>query len=763
MVWETDSNTGTRREPASIPDFLDLQRDSRSFAHIGGVIGTEVAFAPPQGEPARLAALIVSHGLLPMLGIAPVAGRGFTAAEDTARGPAVAMISESLWTRSFGRDPGIAGRTIRLDEHERTIVGVMPDRADFGMLQILDAADYSRGYADRGDRATADVWLPLQPDVQALPRSTHPVLLLGRLAPSVSVEAAQSDVSGLMAGLERAFPENRARGAHVEPLAAVVFGPARPALLVLWAAVGLVLVVACANVASLLLARGQSRAREVAVRMAIGAGRWRLARQFLVEGLVMTSTAAALGLGLAVVGVQALLALAPPTVPRLDAVTIDARVLALTLAVALLTGLAFTLVPLLQAARVAPQATLRTESGRSSAGRSRRRMQGVFVAVEIALAVVLVIGASLLARSFWAVLQVDPGFHALGVLKAEYQLPGTRYPTDFKRWPNWSEIHAFNARLLHRASQLPGVEAVAIAGNHPLDPGFTNSFQVVGREEESRTWPELSIRHVTPGYFRVTGLRLLGGRLLQDTDTTGSAPVILINAATAARFFASQRPLGQRIRFWGAERTIVGIVANEKFKGITATDPLGASVPLSQVPGGYGVLLLRTTGSPGALRTAVVHAVRDIDPALPVFGVEPLDQTVARSMGRQRFAMVLMGVFAGVALVLALIGVHGVLTQLVSERRHELGIRVALGAPSRRVAWLVVGQGLALALAGTTVGLAIALASTRMLASLLYDVAPTDALTFAAVGVVLCLVALAATYGPARRAVRIDPVALLKE
>jgi predicted permease len=763
MLWETDGNTGTRREPASIPDYLDLQRDSRSFSRIGGVIGTEVAFAPPQGEPARLAALVVSHGLLPMLGVTPIAGRGFSPPEDAAKGPAVAMISESLWTRAFGRDPAVLGGTIRLDEIERTIVGVMPDRADFGMLQILDAADYSRGYADRGDRATADVWLPLQPDPQTLPRSTHPVLLLARLAPSVSVGAAQAEVTSLMARLERAFPENRARGAHVEPLGSVVFGPVRPALLVLWTAVGLVLVVACANVASLLLARGRSRAREVAVRLAIGAGRWRLARQFLAEGLVMTLTSALLGLGLAAFGVRALRTLAPPTVPRLEDVSIDVRVLALTLAVALATGVVFTLVPLLQAQRVAPHTTLRVDTGQASAGRTRRRAQGVFVAVEMALAVVLVIGASLLARSFWAVLQVDSGFRAHGVLKAEYQLPGTRYPTDFKRWPNWSEIHAFNARLLQRAAQLPGVDAVAIAGNHPLDPGFTTSFQVVGRETESTTWPELSIRSVSPGYFRVTGLRLLDGRLLRDADTTSSAPVILINAAIAARFFDKRQPIGQRIRFWGTERTIVGVVANEKFKGITAADPLGAYVPLSQVPSGYGVLLVRTQGDPRGLQAAVEHAVRDVDRSLAVFGVETLEETVGRSLGQRRFAMVLLVIFAGVALVLAVIGVHGVLTHLVTERRRELGIRAALGAPAGRIARLVVVQGLVLAAVGIGAGLVIALASTRMLSSLLFGVAPTDPHTFAMVAAGLCLVAAIATYGPARRAVRLDPAVLLKE
>jgi predicted permease len=531
----------------------------------------------------------------------------------------------------------------------------------------------------------------------------------------------------------------------------------------LWAAVALVLAAACANVASLLLARGRSRAREVAVRLAVGAARWRLARQFFAEGLVMTMAAGLLGLGLAGVGLRALIALAPPTVPRLDAVSIDTRVLALTLAIAIVTGLVFALVPLVQASRVDPNATLRTDGGHTSLSRSRRRAQGVFVAVEMALAVVLVTGAALLARSFWAVMQVDPGFQAQGVLKAEYQLPDTRYPTNFSRWPNWNEIHAFNTRLLQRALQLPGIDSAAIAGNHPLDPGYTNSFQVVGREAESKTWPELSIRRVTSGYFRVTGLGLVDGRLLRDSDTTTSTPVILINAATAARFFEGRQPLGERIRFWGTERTIVGVVANEKFKGIAAEDPLGAYVPLSQAPGAYGVLLLRTHGDPRGLRSAAIRAVREIDPALAVFGVESLDQTVSRSLGQRRFAMVLLIAFAVVALVLAIIGVHGVLSHAVSERRRELGIRVALGAPARRIAWLVVGQGLGLAAAGILAGLAIALASTRVLSSLLFRVAPGDPRTFVITTAILFTVALTATYVPARRAARVDPAALLKE
>ena len=765
MLWETDRHTGTTREPASVPDFLDFQRDSRTLAAIEGVIGTEVNFAPPQGEPVRLAALVASRGLLPMLGVAPIAGRTFSAAEDRPRGPKVALISESLWTRSFGRAPQAIGGTIRLDEEAYTVVGVMPDQADFGMLQILGAADYSRGYADRGDRATADVWLPLQPDVEALPRSTHPILLLGRLAGGASVSSAQTELTRLTAGLERTYPENDGRGAFVEALDSVVFGPARPALLMLWGAVGLVLLIGCVNVANLLLIRGRSRAREIAVRLALGASVWRLARQFLMENVALTLAGAALGVVLAVAALRALLALAPPSVPRLDAVGLNLRVLSLTLGLAVVTGVVFGLVPLLQAWQLDPQATLKSEGLHgASTGRSRRRTQRVLVMSELALAVMLVIGASLLVRSFSHVMQVDAGFHTTGVIKAEYQLPASRYPVDFSKWPNLVEIHAFTNRLLQRASQLPGVDAVAVSGTHPLDPGFTNSFQVVGREAESENWPELSIRSVTPGYFRVTGLSLARGRLLGDADATTATPVLVINQAAAERFFEGREPLGARIRFWGVTWTIVGVVGNEKFHGVTEADPIAAYAPLAQAPTrGTGVLLVRAAGDPAALEGAIGAVVREVDPALAVFGVEPLDDTLLRSVGQRRFAMILLTLFAGLALVLAVIGVHGVLSYGVTERRRELGIRVALGAAGRQITWLVMREGLMVASIGIAVGLAGALAASRALSSLLFGVGATDATTYVAVAAVLAGVALTATLLPARRAAQIDPAQLLRD
>jgi len=765
MVWETDRHTGTTREPASVPDFLDFRTRSRSFERLAALMGAEVNLTPAAGEPVRLAALSVTHDLLPMLGMAPVVGRTFTTAEDAAGGPRVVLISEPLWERSFGRDPAVVGETLRLDEEAHTIVGVVPEQADFGILQILSSAAYSRSWADRGGgRARVDVWAPLQPDPERLPRETHPIFVLGQLAPGSTPGSAQKEMAAIAADLERAYPANDARGVFVEPLAEVVFGPVRPALYVLLGAVGLVLLVACVNVANLLLARGTTRFREVAVRAALGGSRARLARQFLVENLVLTLVSGLAGVALAYAGLRALLALAPADIPRLSQVTIDLRVLAVTLLVSVAAGLAFGMVPILQAQRIDLQTALRGEGASTLGGPGRSGLRRALVVAELALAVVLVVGAALLIKSFWHLSRVDSGFRTAGVLKAEYQLPPARYPANFARWPNFQEMHAFSDALASRAAALPGVDAVALAGNHPLDPGFTNSFRVVGREAESRTWPEISIRRVTPGYCRTVGLTRLSGRLLQDSDGTFANPVLLINEAAARLFFAGRDPLGAKINFWGADRTIVGVVANERFRGPAEAPPIAVYVPLAQAPSanGAGVLLVRTLGDPLALTSALRQAIREVDPALAVFGLESLDEALSRSVAERRFTMLLLGLFAAVALALAAVGVHGVLSFGVARRTREIGLRMALGAQPRGVLGLIVEEGLALAAVGLAAGLLGALALTRLLSSQLFGVTPTDPATFVGVALFLAAVTLMASYLPARRATKVDPAVALR-
>ena len=765
MVWETDRDSGTAHEPGAWPDFVDFQHQSRQIDRFAGLIADETTLTPEQGEPMRLAGLYVTHGLLPLVGARPVAGRSLTADDDRLGGPAVVMISDRLWERVFQRDPAAIGRTLRLDDRPRTIIGVLPPGSDFGVLQVLAAADYSRGFADRDPRSQVDVWLPLQADPKELVRDTHPLIMLGRLAPGGTVASAQDELAAIAADLERKYPSNKARGVLVEPVRRVIFGPTEPALLVLLAAVGLVLLIACVNVANLLLARGTGRRREVAVRTALGADTRQLARQFIVESLLLTIVSGVLGVAAAFGALRVLLALAPPDVPRLATVAIDSRVLALALGVSLIIGFVFGMLPIVQARRSNLQGALNAEDARgASGGREGRATRSALVVAEVALAVMLVTGAILLMRSFWKLQQVDPGFDTAGVLKAEFQLPASRYPWDFRVWPNIVPIHRFNSALLSRVSALPGVEAAALASSHPLSAGYTNSFVIVGREEESRDFPEMSMRGVTPAYFRTVRLPLLRGRALQEHDDWKAPMVIVINEAAASRFFANRDPIGQQIAFWGVRRTIVGVVGNEKFHGLTKAAPIAAYMPYAQAPPrGPQSLLVRASGDPRSFASAVRASFREIDPGLAVYGVEPLAVTLSESIGTPRFLTVLLLIFATLALVLAAIGIHGVLSYAVAQRTREIGIRMALGASPRRVTRLVAGQGATLTLAGLAAGLVLSAVFARSLAGLLFGIEPTDIASFTAVLAVLAAVAAISVWIPARRATRVDPLAAMRQ
>ena len=765
MIWGTDRDSGTVREPASFPDYLDFQRRSQQVEAAAAMMGAQVNAATADGEPIRLTALAVTHELLPVLGIQAVVGRTFMPAEDRPGGPAVAVISEGLWTRLFDRDPDILGRVIQLAEVPTEVVGVVPASADLGVLQVLSAAAYARAFADRGTRADVDVWVPLQASAEEFPRATHPIFVVGRLAPGATFASAQDELAAIAADLERDYPENDARGVFVEPLSEVVFGPVRPALLVLLGAVALVLLVACANVANLVLARATTRLREVALRRAIGANARHLARQFFAESLLLTVLATVVGLGLAAVGLDLLVSLAPADIPRLTEIQLDGRVLAVAVALSLAVGLAFGMVPISQAWRLDLQSALKGDLPLGAAvGRFRRGPRMALVVAQVALAVLLMIGAGLLVRSFWSLLEVDKGFETGGVLKAEYQLPGSRYPTEMRTWPDFSETRALNGDLLRRVSTVTGVTSAALAGNHPLDAGFTNSFVVVGREAEAADWPEISMRRVTPGYFATVGLALTRGRLLAETDDTFSSPVALINESAARRFFADRDPVGQRLGFWGSAWTIVGVVADERFHGLEQSPPLAVYLPLVQAPSTDGAytLLARTAGDPATLAPTIRRIARESDPTLAFFGMEPLDDTLSRSIGQRRFILTLLGLFAALAVVLAVVGVHGVLSYDVAQRRREIGIRMALGARSAGITGLVLREGLTLTLVGLAVGLVAALGLSRLLTTLLFGVAPLDPVTFLAVPLLVLLVAMAACYLPARRAATVDPMRALR-
>ena len=755
MIWETDRASGTTHEPASLPDFLDFKQRSHHVGDFAAFSAGEMNLTPDSGEPSRVATLSVTERFFPMLGIVPTLGRTFTAEEDRPGGGSAILISEDLWQRQFQRDPRVVGRTLRLNDRPRTIIGVVPPTADFGILQVLRSADYGRGFAQRDARTTVDVFAPLQGDTKSLPRDTHPIIVVGQLAAGSSLESAQQELGAIAADLEKTYPVNEARGVFVQPLRDVILGPIEPALFVLLAAVGVVLLIACVNVAHLLLARGMVRAREIAVRKALGAGLGRLARQFVVENTVLILVAAALGFLVASVALRVLLIAAPPDIPRLADVAIDARVLAVVIAMSVAIGFLFGLIPLFQSRHGALQAALKSDVSRgATGGRESAAARSVLMVGEIALAVVLVIGAGLLIKSFWYLQRVNPGFDASGVVKAEFQLPSTRYRS-------FKEMQQFYARLEARASALPGVEAVAIAGNHPLDAGFTNSFAVVGREAESRDWPEISVRRISPGYLRTLRIPLVRGRLFSASDNAQGPQVVLINEETVRRFFSGQDPIGQRI-LYGAPRTIVGVIGDEKIHGLAEATPIAVYLPLAQAASSSATLIARISGDPMLVAGALRAAVREIDPALAVFGVEPLESTLAQSTGEQRFMMLLVSIFAGLALMLAVIGIHGVLSYSVVQRRREIGIRVALGAEPGQVVRVVLGRGVRLTAIGLGIGVGLAILFSRSLTGLLFGITTTDAATFAGVVLLLGAVSLLAMWLPARRASRVDPVVALR-
>ncbi|MGH2950999.1 MAG: FtsX-like permease family protein, partial [Solirubrobacterales bacterium] len=503
------------------------------------------------------------------------------------------------------------------------------------------------------------------------------------------------------------------------------------------------------NVANLLLARTMARAREVAVRRALGAAGRRIGRQLLVESSLLTLLGAAAGLVLAHFGLRALVALAPADIPRLAEAGLDTGLLAFAVALGALVTLTFGLAPALLARGLDIQQALKSGEGRtSSPAGGGRRLRSAFVVGEVALAVTLAIGALLLLRSLWELRAVDPGFRTGGVLKAEYQLPDTRYPLDFSRWPVLPEILAFQAGLLGEVRALPGVEAAALASPHPLAPGWTNSFVIVGREAESADFPEVRTRFISPGYLETMGVPLLRGRSLRASDVAAETPVAVINHAAAERYFAGSDALGQRLTFWGVPWQIVGVIGDERFHGVAEETEPAVYAPMAQAPQQTGALLVRAAGDHAALVGPIRRRLHALDPQLAMFGVETIETTLARSIARQRFIAVLLGLFGVVALALALVGVHGLLSYVVAQRAAEVGIRRALGASRRDILRLVMGEGIALAGIGLVIGLAGAWAAARLVSSLLFGVTASDPLTFGAVSVVILLAATLASWLP---------------
>lgn len=730
---------------ASPPDFVDWREMNRSFERMAAWYPQSTTFSGEDVAARRIPGARVSVSLLPTLGINPVLGRGFTSKESVPGQERVVLLSHGLWQSRFGGDPQAIGRSITLDGESHTVVGVMPAGFDFP--------------------GEAEFWVPLAftQDDLATQRGAHYLAVLARLRPGVTVEDAAADMRAIAARLESEYRENNLGwSATAIGLTESIVGDVRPALLILLGAVGLVLLIACANVANLLLVRVFGRDRELAIKAALGAGRSRLLRGVLTEAVLLGLLGGAAGLMLAFWGIDLLTAMRPGDIPRLENVQVDGRVLAFTGLVSVLTGVIFGMIPALQSSLDARLGERLREGGRGASGerRVRRTRQGLAIA-ELGLAVMLTVGATLLLKSFVKLQSVDPGFETAGLLTFSVNLPDARYPEP-------QHARDFYADLLERTEALPGVRGADAVFGLPLS-GFFYSISVYsidGVEPDPEDEPSVQLRVVTPGYFRTMGMELVSGRPFRETDRAGAPTVAMVNESAARLLWPGSNPLGHEFLLGtrlglGGERVggrVVGVVADFKHFGPNADTRPEIYVVHDQFPEEGMSVVVRADVPPASLVDPIRERLASIDREVPLYGVATMEELLDRQIAQPRFYLLLLAVFAATALTLAAVGVYGVMAHSVAQRTREIGIRIALGARGREVMGMVLRQGLAVAAIGTFVGLLAALGAARLLSGLLYEVAPTDTATFIGVPVLLLAVALLSCWLPAHRATRIDPM-----
>lgn len=745
-LYQADRANNTRFENFSAPDYFDVVERNTVFSQTAALENRVLTLTDTEGEPQRLQTVGASHTLMRLLGVEMAAGRWFTESEDAPDGERVVVLGHSLWTGRFGSDESVIGRTVVLDGEPYQIVGI---------------TDRELAYPYRD----VQMWVPLRVGPTTRSRGQHNFAVLARVGPDLTLERAASQLATIASALEDEYPgENAGREMWPQPLLDSVVGRVREAIWVLAGAVAFVLLIACVNVANLVIARGTARQREVAIRVALGASRARLVRQFLTESLALAVVGGLVGVGVAVGGVHALMALNPTTLPRQANIGIDERALVFTLIAALATGIVFGLVPALRASHPDLQAPLKDGSNAATPGLSQQRLRAGLVVAEVALAVVLATGAGLLLKSFWRLQQVDPGFNPSNVLTVGLQLPAAKYPQQRADWPDFAEVHAFQRELVEKVAQIPGVAVAGLAVNTPTDPGWTTRFQIEGRPTQAAgEMEEVRIRVVSSGYFETAGISLLRGRLFEPRDDyLASPPVLIINEAMARRHFRDGDALGQHISLWGVSREIVGVVRDVRFMGVNEPTPPAVYPSFSHMPFTLFTLLARTRGDPTDVLPQVRTRISELDPDLALGSVTTLQDEVDASVGQPRFNTMALGLFAAVALLLAAIGIYGVISYGVGRRTHEIGVRLSLGASEHHVVRYFVTGGLLLTGIGIGLGVVGAALATRLMANMLFGVEPLDPTTFAAVAVVAALVAIVASYGPARRASRVDPVTALR-
>ena len=736
------AHEGPNKVSVSPANFRDWREQNQVFTSIAGVISWTFTLTG-QGEPEEISGGAVSFDTFSLLGVRPALGRGFTQEEDQVGAGRVAILGHSLWKRRFGADPTIIGKSIALDDHSHTVVGVMPTGFKFPL-------------ADE-----AELWTPL---AHRLPewcgRSCWYLLTIARLRPGISPEQAQADLSTIAARLEQQYPQdNRGIGAVITSLHNESVGDNRRAIYLLMGAVTLVLLIACANVANLLLARAATREKELAICSALGAGRGRLVRQMLTENMLLALAGGALGLLLAFWIADLLPSFAAEYSPRAGEISIDGRVLVFACGITLLTGVAFGLIPALQAS-VPDLINSLKEGGRGGgAGLRSHRSRNTLIVTEVALALMLLIGAGLLMKSFLLLQRVDLGVQPQNVLTFRIALSRESYPKS-------QQIADFYAQLIERLKVLPGIQSVAATGELPLQGGVNWQVNIEGRQQ-SGAGSELLVHPymVTPDYFRTMGIRLLKGRAFTRDDDRDRPLAVIINEAMARSYFPGEDPLGRHLGF-GKSKTqpwqIVGVVADVKQTGVGAEVRPAVYLPHSQSSRGAMKIVARTIANPLDLVAAARNEVWAIDRNVAISEVKTMENVLSKSLAQPRFLLLLIGFFAAVALTLAVVGIYSVMNYAVTERTREIGIRLALGAQRSDVLGLIVRQGLALTLIGVFLGLLGAFALTRVMSSLLFKVSVTDPITYAIITLLLVIVAMLACYLPARRAMKVDPIIALR-
>jgi putative ABC transport system permease protein len=745
MIWGTLLKSGFDQMPVSGADYLEWKKQAHSFDQMSAAFaiaefGLNVSGA---GDPERVSAALASKEFLPALGIKPIVGRDFLPEEDRPGGPPAVLISHALWQRRFHSDPAAIGRSLTVDGIPRTVVGVVPH--------------------ELGEMVAADLWLPTAINPNNPERQNHQFGIVARLKPGVTVAEARAEMAVIARRLESAYPAtNTGWGVTVFPMAEMFTGRIRPVLLILLGAVGLLLLIACANLANLLLARAATREKEIAIRGALGAGRLRLIRQLLTESLVLALAGGVLGLVLAAWGVRLLRSVVPDMFPMLQHMSVDVPVLAFTFGISILTGLLFGLVPAWRSSHTDLNTTLKEAAGRSESAGGSHRIRSFLLAGEVALAVLLSVSAGLLLRSFVRVTEVNPGVRTANILTMNLSLPEVKYDTPLKR-------ATFYKNLIERVDTLPGVRSAGAVVFLPLRVSilsfriWVNGFTIEGRPPVPQDkQPLADYRPATPGYFNTMGIALRQGRLFDQHDDQDAKLVVLVNEAMVRRHFPHENPLGQRI-VMGKPMEIVGVVADAKLYGLDAPVEPAVYVPHAQHSGDSSMaVVVRTEGDPTAVAAAVRREILKLDPEQPISNVRTMDQVLADSLMLRRVSMLLLTVFASLALTLATVGIYGLTAYSVSRRTHEIGLRVALGASQSQILRLVVGRGLVTSLIGAAIGVGAAFELTRGLSGMLYGVTATDPLVFAGVPLLLIAVSVLASYVPARKATRIDPLVALR-